>query len=112
MLRIGDESTYNAQEVMKEYDVDLKQHKATNIRNSKIENMDLILCMTKSHKNIVLQMYPGLKDKVYTLKEYTKYKTEEGLDIKDPWGYDIEIYRFCAAQIYECIKILLEKIKL
>ena len=107
-----DECTYNAQEVMKEYGVDLKSHKATNIRNSKIKQMDLILCMTKSHKNIVLQMYPELKDKVYTLKEYTKYKTKEGLDIKDPWGYDIEVYRFCASEIYECIKILLEKIRL
>lgn len=106
----GDKSTYNAIEVMKEYNVDLNKHKATNIRNSKIKDMDLILCMTKSHKNIVIQMYPELKDKTYTLKEYTEYKTEEGSDIKDPWGYDIEIYRFCATQIYECIKILLEKI--
>ena len=95
---------------MKEYEVDLKSHKATNIRNSNIKEMDLILCMTKSHKMNVIQMYPELKDKVYMLKEYTEYKTEEGIEIKDPWGYDIEVYRFCAAEIYECIKILLKKI--
>ena len=104
-----DEPTYNAIEVMKEYEVDLKNHRATNIRNSEIRQMDLILCMTKSHKDIVIQMYPELKDKVYTLKQYTKYKTKEGLDIKDPWGYDIVVYRFCATEIYECIKILLKK---
>ena len=106
----GDEPTYNAIEAMKEYEVDLKSHKATNIRHSNIKEMDLILCMTKSHKMSVIQMYPELKDKVYTLKEYTEYKTEEGIEIKDPWGYDIEVYRFCAAEIYECIKILLKKI--
>lgn len=106
----GDEPTYNAIEAMKEYEVDLKSHKATNIRNSNTKEMDLILCMTKSHKMSVIQMYPELKDKVYMLKEYTEYKTEEGIDIKDPWGYDIEVYRFCAAEIYECIKIVLEKV--
>ena len=52
-----------------------------------------------------------LKDKVFTLKEYTNYKQEEkSLDIRDPWGYDLETYRFCAAEIYNCIEILLKKI--
>ena len=108
----GDKPTYNAIEAMKEYDVDLGKHSATNIRNSKIKDMDLILCMTTSHKRDVLYMYPELKDKVFTLKEYTNYKQEEkSLDIRDPWGYDLETYRFCAAEIYNCIEILLKKIK-
>lgn len=50
----GDIPTYEAKKVMKdEYDVDMQEHKATNI--------------------------------------------------KDPWGYDIETYRFCASEIEECI---------
>ena len=68
--------------------------------------------MTTSHKRDVLYMYPELKDKVFTLKEYTNYKKEENsLDIRDPWGYDLETYRFCAAEIYNCIEILLKKIE-
>ena len=38
----GDKPTYNAIETMKEYEVDLSKHRATNIRNSKIKDMDLI----------------------------------------------------------------------
>ena len=110
MLKIGDESTYNAIEVMKEYGVDLTKHRATNIRNSNIKEMDLIICMTTSHKNAVIELYPELKEKVYTFKEYTEYKVEESLDIRDPWGYDIETYRFCAAEIYECMRLLINKI--
>ena len=110
MHTIGDESTYNAIEVMKEYGVDLKKHRAKNIRSSNIEEMDLIICMTTSHKNAVIDMYPELKEKVYTFKEYTGYKLEESPDIRDPWGYDLETYRFCAAEIYECTKRLLLKI--
>ena len=108
----GDVSTYNAVEVMKEYDVDLKKHRAVNIRNSNIEKMDLILCMTKSHKYGVIDIYPELKDKVFTMKEYVNYD-EQGKDedIRDPWGYDIETYRFCIVEIDKCLDLLLNKIK-
>ena len=45
-----------------------KQVLDTQKGNAYIKDMDLILCMTKSHKQAVIQMYPELKDKVYTLK--------------------------------------------
>lgn len=107
----GDGSTYNAIEAMKEYNVDLKSHRATNIRNSNIENMDVILCMTKSHKYAVIQLYPNIKDKVFTLKEYVNYmENAQDVDIPDPWGYDAEVYRHCAEEISVCIELLLQKI--
>lgn len=107
----GDGSTYNAIEAMKEYNVDLTKHRATNIRNSEIKEMDLILCATQSHKFTVIQMYPELKNKVYTMKEYIQdEKSNEDIDIRDPWGYDIEIYRFCAAEIDKCLDKLIEKL--
>lgn len=105
----GDGSTYNAIETMKEYNVDLSKHRATNIKNSKIEEMDLILCATKSHKYSVIQMYPQLQDKVYTMKEYIEPQKKD-TDIQDPWGYDIETYRFCASEIDRCLDKLIEKI--
>ena len=108
----GDKSTYSAIEVMEEYGVDLKNHEATHIMQSEVQEMDLILCATSSHKRSVLQMYPNLNGKVYTMKEYVNInKNEQDLDIKDPWGYDIEIYRFCAAEIDRCLEKLIEKIK-
>lgn len=106
----GDEPTYNAIEAMKYYDVNLKTHKATNIQNSNIEEMDLILCMTQSHKNSVLNMYPKLKDKIFTLKEYVKYKeSAQDIDVQDPWGYDMQTYKKCAEEISICIELLLQK---
>ena len=106
----ADCATFTAEEAMEEYGVDLKQHRATNIVNSKIEEMDLVLCATMSHKNTVLYRYPELKDKVYTMKEYAEFNKDD-LDIKDPWGYDIEIYRFCAAEIDKCLDKIIEKIQ-
>ena len=105
----GDSPTYDAIEAMKEYDVDLRKHKATNIKNSEIEQMDLILCMTVSHQASVLMQYPHLTGKVFTLKEYTKQDGSK--DIRDPWGFDLETYRFCAVEIEKAIRVLVEKIK-
>lgn len=102
---------YSTIEVMKEYDVNIKEHRATNIRNSNIQEMDLILCATTSHKQSVIQMYPQLKNKTYTLKEYVQYD-EKGQDINlpDPWGYDIQVYRFSASEIDKCLEKLIKKL--
>ena len=99
----GDTPTKEAIQVMKEYNVDLTKHKATNIKNSNIEEMDIILCATLNHKNMVISMYPELKDKIFTMKEYAGFP-KDNLNISDPWGYGIDVYRACAKEIKECIK--------
>lgn len=103
----GDTSTYEAIEVMEEYGVDLKKHRATKVQNSNIKDMDIILCMTLSHKRDLIYMYPELKEKIYTLKEYVKDE-KNGVEIRDPWGYDIVTYRFCASEIDACLDKLIE----
>ena len=109
----GDVPTFEAETVMKEeYDVDMSKHRATNIRNSNIKNMDLILCATESHKIAVIDIYPELEGKVFTMKEYVRYSREyhDSMNIKDPWGYDIETYRSCVSEIDECLELLLKKV--
>ncbi len=104
----GDRATEYAISAMEEYGVDLKRHRATNTRKSKIREMDLILCATEGHKRMLLEMYPEIKDKLYTMKEYVG---AEEKDIKDPWGYDLETYRKCANEIYDCITKIIDKEK-
>lgn len=107
----GDYASFNAIEAAKYYDVDISNHKATNIRNSQIEEMDIILCATNSHKNVVISMYPNLMNKVYTMKEYAGLdKDGKDMDVKDPWGYDMETYRRCIQEISLCIEKIIEKI--
>lgn len=108
----GDFATYNAVEAAKEYNADISSHRATNIRESKIEEMDLILCATTSHKQSVLYLYSNLQGKVYTMKEYAKLdKNGQDMDIKDPWGYDEVVYRKCASEIEECLEKIVEILK-
>ena len=105
----GNGPTYNAQEAASEYGADISNHRATNIRNSKIEEMDIILCATISHKQSVLYLHPELEGKVFTMKEYAKLdKNGQDMDIKDPWGYDEFVYRKCASEIEECLEKIVE----
>lgn len=108
----GDYSTYNAIETMKYYDIDLSKHRATNIRDSKIKEMDIILCATMSHKQNIIYIYPELKEKVFTMKEYANIdNNKQDMDIKDPWGYDLRTYELCAQEIKQCIdKIIKAKL--
>lgn len=105
----GDVPTDEAIEVMQKYEVDLRPHRATNIENSNIYDMDLILCATMDHKKMVNQMYPELKDKVYTMKEYAKYP-KFNLNISDPWGYGIDVYKNCAKEIKECLDKIIKRL--
>lgn len=108
----GDYATYNAMEAAKYYDVNIEGHRATNIRKSRIKEMDIILCAAESHKQSVLYMYPELKEKVFTMKEYAELdKNGQDMDIKDPWGYDMNVYQNCAEEIEKCLIKIIQKIQ-
>lgn len=105
----GQNPTPNAVQAIKEYDVNMESHRATNIMDSDIANYDLVITLTRYHKDIILRSFPSLKGKVYMLLEYINPE-QEYLDIDDPWGYDLNVYVDCAKQIVENVDKLLEKI--
>ena len=106
----GDYATYNAIEAARYYDADISNHRATNIRSSQIEDMDIILCATNAHKNMVISMYPELISKVYTMKEYADIDDNgRNMDINDPWGHDLYTYKKCAQEINVCLENIIDK---
>lgn len=104
----GEKSTNNAIEAMKKYNVDMTSHRATPIEDSNILDVDLIICMTSNHKRIILSLYPNLKNKVFTLKEYVDPSIEYK-DIDDPWGLSQSVYESCAKEIVKYVDKLIEK---
>lgn len=107
----GDTATGLAIDVMKKRGIDLSKHRATNIKQSNILQMDLILCATEEHKKIVEQLYPEKKEQIYTIKEYAYGKDITNKNIRDPWGYSMDTYESVAEELENCIKIIIEKIK-
>ncbi len=110
--RNGDKASPNAIKAMRELGIDLSCHSATQLTEELIKKADLILTMTQRHRDMILIMDPGARGKVYTLIEYTNEGQEEqiNLDIQDPFGGSIEVYRQSAAQIKKALEILVEKL--
>ncbi len=107
----GEHASFNSIAIMKEYDVDIVTHTATSIDESNIKEMDYILCATNNHKIEVITRYNELKDKVYTMKEFAELDQDgKDMDIKDPWGYDLNTFRMCAAEVSLCIDKIIKKL--
>ena len=99
----GDPASENAVAAMKDYGVDLSEHRAKTINGELLEQVDLALTMTASHKMMLLEY---LGDKVHTLCEFA----ETSGDIPDPYGGDPEEYKICAEKIYDALLKVAEKI--
>jgi len=106
----GEKSTQNAVVAMKDYQVDLENHRATNIFDTNIVEYDYIITLTMSHKTQIEYNFPKLKDKVFTLKEFADEKVMYK-DIDDPWGLNLEVYKSCAKEIVENVDKLINNIK-
>lgn len=73
----GQQASPQAVSAMAEEGLDLSQHRSKQITAEMIEEADLVLTMTRRHKESIISMVPAAKDKVFTLKEFA-YK--EGID--------------------------------
>ncbi len=93
-----------------DFGISLKNFKSKPITEDVINIADLILTMTSSHKNRVIDIVPTAINKTYTLKEYVE-SSENDYDITDPYGADLEYYKKCSKEIYEKLVKLSEKLK-
>lgn len=92
--------------VMEEMGIDLRAHKATLLTPEMVKEADLVLTMTRAHKEQVKKLAPGAGEKVFTLAEFAG----AGADILDPIGCHLDVYRQCAAELRYLIGLALDKI--
>ena len=96
----GRSPSKNTIEVCKNHGLDVSKHKATSIKSSNIEEMDLILTLETSHRNTLRKRYPDLE--IYTIKEFND--VDYIYDIDDPFMYDIEVYEATFNEIKESLE--------
>jgi len=99
----------NAVLVMNELGINISSHVSKLISEDIIKESDLILTMEKYHKEAIVNVYPGVMDKVFTLKEYV-LGSKDDLDVVDPYGGDIDEYRKCRDELNDLIDKLLAKV--
>ena len=102
----GDSPTKNAIFSLSEMGIDIKNHHARQLNFHMIKSAHLILTMTKAHKDAILDVYGDFSEKVKTLSEFTG----EDIDISDPYGGDIKVYRSCAQEIKRLVKKAYDRI--
>ena len=89
---------------LSEYDIDISSHISMQISLSDIENSDIIITMTQSHKDALNMAYSGYEDKIMSISEFTDN------DIKDPYGCDYEVYKSCAKDIFNACNLIYDSI--
>ncbi len=105
------EASELTQQVAKENHLDLSYHLSKSITPSLVDNSDLILCMSLSHKKEILNFFPSSESKVFTLKEYKKKSVPPKESIDDPIGMTYNFYRRIFNEIDEEIKRIFPEIK-
>ena len=90
----------NSAVVLKEQGIDISDFKATSVADLNFEDFDLIVVMTREHKD-VLEFCGVSAEKIYILAE-----SKGG--ISDPYGGSVGRYRICRDEIAQGIDELLE----
>lgn len=116
----GDSASPQSLEVMKDlWGIDLSSHRSRTLTQADIDESHLILTMTRSHKGFLISMYPQAKNKIFTLKEFaldidisnSAGEYNYSLDITDPYGMPVQVYKRSAEEIKHVIDKLLKKLK-
>lgn len=100
----GDRATNQAVEVMGRRGLDLTGHASQPMTEQILQLADVILTMTRNHRDAILSKYPEAADRVHTLRI-------DGGDISDPVGSPIEVYQACADQIDEQLAIWVDRFR-
>jgi tRNA threonylcarbamoyl adenosine modification protein (Sua5/YciO/YrdC/YwlC family) len=83
--------------VMREQGLDLSRHEAQPLTDQLVRHADLILTMTQSHLQSIVERWPSAADR-------TRVLMPDRIDVSDPIGQTIGAYRHCATQITEAVK--------
>jgi protein-tyrosine-phosphatase len=103
----GSSASLHAVKVALENSVSLDEHKARLVNAELITKADLIIIMEPGHRQQLLDRYSHASDKIYLLRHFARYGSQER-GIPDPYGTNLDAYRFCFEDIKECVESLLE----
>ncbi len=101
----GDAASRHAGNVLAQNGI-AKEHTAKRITEADIAWATLVLTMTKSHKQLVMQQFPEFAAKIFTLKEFV---SNDELDVIDPFGGNENDYKDTFSELSDLIDKLIPK---
>ena len=91
----------NAILALKDMGINISNHISRQLTDDMINDADIILTMTNSHKLIIENVCNDIECEIYTLMGYA-YGNET--DVADPYGMDLDTYKKCAKEIYNALE--------
>ena len=95
--------------VLRQEGIDVSKHRAISMTSELARKSSLILVMEERHRREILKMVPDCGDKIALLKGFSENR-EENLDIPDPIGHSLEVYKECTSEIKRSLKGLMKRI--
>ncbi len=106
-------SEHSITALKKLWNIDISIHKAKILGKRDMDTSDLILTMTRQHRDFLRSSFPEKGDDIFTLKEYAYQKLPadtSAVDITDPFGMPYQSYETCAKEIYDCVLQVIKKL--
>jgi|SRR5581483_2075381 protein-tyrosine phosphatase len=96
----GAPASANAQLVLQKRGLSLAGHVARTVSPELIEQADLVIVMTRSHRDALAAEFPQARSKLHLMSEFAGLE----YDISDPYGQSLAAYEMCAADLEQLIK--------
>ncbi|MEX0641449.1 MAG: L-threonylcarbamoyladenylate synthase [Pirellulales bacterium] len=93
-----------AVQVMREWGLDLIRHEAQPVTEQLVRHADLIVTMTRNHRQAIVDRWPEAADRTLLLMP-------DNVDVADPIGQTIGAYRHCAEELAAGVKQHIERLK-
>ncbi|MDA7662565.1 L-threonylcarbamoyladenylate synthase [Pirellulaceae bacterium] len=101
----GDKASQESIDVLQNMELDLSSHESQPVSDQLLTSADLILTMTKGHRQALISHWPDIAERTHVL-------CIDGSDVSDPIGGPMSLYESCAKQIDDQLKTWVEKIDL
>ena len=103
----GSPASFHSLRVALENSISLEEHRARLVTAELIDKADLIVVMEPRHQKHLLDRHPEASDKILLLRHFARYGSQKR-GIPDPYGLNLDGYRFCFEDIKECVESLHE----
>lgn len=100
---IGAPASPEAVQLMQKKGIDVSRHESQQLTEQLVRHADLLITMTRGHRQVILNQWPDAAQRVMTL-------LSNGRDVADPIGSPYEAYVACAEQIDQGLPPYVEQI--
>lgn len=102
--KVGAPMTSEAQQALRALDIPAAPHAARSLTAELAQQVEMIFCMTRAHREAVIEMVPSAAEKTHCL--------DPEADIEDPIGGGMEAYMKCVSRIHSLIRWRLDEAQL